>query len=160
MRFTVVLAAAGLALSVAAQAAPPSQQYKLEALGADATLVAPAVDRAKALAEDEAASKAGPLRYALVSKHEASARDASGKSNAGRWTTLPDGRVAWRLAVRAPNALTLDFGLSRMFLPRGAELYVSSLDGKTVLGPYTESDNTHAGITASISAVSPSTYGV
>lgn len=145
MHRILALAFASLTWSCAAYAAPPSQQYKLAPLSADATLVAPRVDRVKALREDLAAPKGRPLRYAIASKHDADARDAKGRSNAGVWETLRDGRVAWRLAVHGPGALTLDFGFERMFLPRGAELYVASLDGKTVLGPYTEADNTRAG---------------
>jgi len=145
MNRALALAFAGLTLSCTAFAAPPSQQFKLAPLTSDATLVAPRVDRVKALREDLAAPKGRPLRYAIASKHDADARDAQGKSNAGVWQTLPDGRVAWRIAVHGPGALTLDFGFDRMFLPRGAELYVTSLDGKTVLGPYTEKDNARSG---------------
>ena len=112
MRRIVALAAASLSFAVAAHAAPPSQQYKLAPLGAGATLVAPAVDRAKALAEDASAPKAGPLRYAIVSKHDAAARDAKGRSNAGEWTTLADGRV---VHVGPPAELMTPEILERVF---------------------------------------------
>ncbi|HET9483903.1 MAG TPA: PKD domain-containing protein [Xanthomonadales bacterium] len=145
MRRAYALAFASLSLSFAAVAAPPSQQFELPAIEPSATLSVPAIDRAKAFAQDERAPKGRPLRYAIPAKVDADARDAQGKSTAGAWQALPDGRVAWRLAVRGPGARTLDFGFERMFLPRGAELYVTSLDGKMVRGPYTEADNTRSG---------------
>jgi len=41
---------------------------------------------------------------------------------------LPGGIALWRLPVHAAGALTLDFGFRRMFLPQGAQLFISNAE--------------------------------
>jgi lysyl endopeptidase len=144
MHRTVALAIAGLALSFAVHAAPPSQQYELPSLEADATLVLPPIDRAKLVAAEDD-KRPGPVRYAVASEHDVAATPTAAKRALGTWTTLPNGRQAWRLAVHSPGALSLDFGFERLFLPHGAELYLSTPDGRVVRGPYTDADHTPFG---------------
>ena len=72
----------------------PSAKFKLAALPPVAGIAVPALDHQKALAEDAvSAGKGVPLRYAVGAKVGATARDSRGKSNAGLWESLPDGRA-------------------------------------------------------------------
>lgn len=127
----------------AALAAPqlPSARY---ALAPPASLELPGADRAKLLAEDAAHGRVAAQRYAIPREVDVRA-EGQAKAGLGRWEKTPDGREVWRVAVHAPGALSLDFGFERMFLPRGAELYVATPDSSVVLGPYTDADNTRFG---------------
>src|SRR5436190_3348047 len=135
-----------------------SAQAASSARVATATLPAPAAriqlpdrDHAARRAEDEAQPRSAPLRYGVSETVAGSALPPDAKAGAkalpagGEWSTLPDGRSAWRLAVKATGALGLEFGFRRMFLPQGAELWFRSADGKHVQGPYTDADNTRWG---------------
>jgi hypothetical protein len=142
--FVLALALGMVGMVAAAEPARlPSQKFLLEPLDAAATYTVARPDVAKLLAEDAAAPKGRPLRYAqgydvaLVAYRD-------GKSGVGRWETLPDGRYAWRLAIEAPGALSIDLGFRQMFLPQGADLYFASADGKQVQR-YSDQDNTPNG---------------
>lgn len=129
-----------LFLAPVALAAPslPSAREGIAPPDGKAAWVLPAVDKAARLAEDANAGKGTPLRYATTVA-------AKGKVAAGEWRTLPDGRAFWRLEIASANAVSLDVGFSKFFLPQGAELYFASADGKVVRGPYTDADNTRSG---------------
>ncbi len=117
----------------------PSTSAGLTALTQDATLQLPAIDVAKALAEDAAAPKDSPLRYAIAL--DGKGAGIGGAKAGGQWHTLADGRRLWRLKLAAPKAITIDVGFERLWLPQGAELYLASADGKFVRGPWTDADN-------------------
>jgi hypothetical protein len=123
-------------------AATPSARYALSPPAARFTVESQGVDRARELAADAARPKSLPIRYAVVhSIAGAVFRDA--RAQGGEWRDLPDGMALWRIPLHAPNALTLDFGFRRFFLPPGAQLFIHN--GSQVLGPYSESDNPRAG---------------
>ncbi|HET7845338.1 MAG TPA: hypothetical protein VFL14_14370 [Xanthomonadales bacterium] len=137
---------AALVLAPATIAAPvlPSAQAGLAPADARAAWQLPAVDKALRLAEDAKSAKGTPLRYAIaVPANGLGAAKAA--RPAGEWSTLPDGRAFWRLAVAAPGASSIDVGFSKFFLPHGAQLFFASADGKVVRGPYTDADNTRSG---------------
>lgn len=136
---SLLLALAASASTAAIAGTLPSATAGLEAPTQDATLRLPAIDAAKALVEDAAAPKDTPLRYAIAL--DAQGAGIGGAKAAGQWKTLADGRRLWRIALDAPNALTIDVGFERLWLPQGAELYLASADGKFVRGPWTAADN-------------------
>jgi hypothetical protein len=118
----------------------PSDHYALAPLSGAATVQLPALDEAKARAEDALSDKSAPLRYAVARATSVDAQ-ATGKSAQGVWQALPDGRALWRVAVVVPNARSIDLGFTRYFLPHGAELYIANTDRSVVRGPYTDADN-------------------
>lgn len=59
----------------------------------------------------------------------------------GTWEILEDGRAVWRLRVKSENALSLNFGFTQYRMPQGGKLFIYSLDRRTVMGPFTPSDN-------------------
>lgn len=127
-----------------AGAAEPAGDYALAPLPATATLNLPAIDGAKALREDAAQAKPGPVRYALGHAVEDIVL-AGAKSKGGQWSTLPDGRLLWRLQVHAPEATSIDLGFSKFRLPHGAELRIRNPQTGDVQGPFTDADNPPGG---------------
>lgn len=76
-----------------------------------------------------------PLRFALPQVLQM-------RPAASEWETLPDGRLMWRKLVQSPDASSLSFAFGDYHMPQGGELYVYSLDGRDVRGPYTDVHNT------------------
>lgn len=139
--------ALGVIVATSAQAgvlALPSQRAGMAALPDSAQLTVAAIDADKALAEDATRPRSAPLRYALE-RPVSTTVDRFGKSFGGQWDVLPDGRALWRMTVRAPGAISIDLGFSKMWLPHGAELYVLGADNKTFVGPYSDADNSVSG---------------
>lgn len=69
-------------------------------------------------AEDAFNESAGrPPRFAVR-------RDLSiSPLTAGRWLNLPDGTSVWRYRVQAGNAVSLNFGFRKVWIPEGARLF-------------------------------------
>ncbi len=144
MLATILMAVAALA-SAAESTSPPGQRYGLKAPERAAALAVSAPDVAKLAAEDvDARGKSRPWRYGVQRRVDVTA-SRDGHGDVGQWQTLPDGRYAWRLRIDAPGARSIDLELSRMFLPQGAQLWLSDLKGSVVRGPWTEADNTRDG---------------
>ncbi|MBP9874004.1 MAG: trypsin-like peptidase domain-containing protein [Haliscomenobacter sp.] len=59
----------------------------------------------------------------------------------GIWELLPDGREVWRCRIASPGAYSLNLGLTRFHLPKGAFLSFYDPEKKTVLGPFSSADN-------------------
>jgi hypothetical protein len=81
--------------------------------------------------ERERSGVAAPARFA---------KDISvaySPDNSGTWETLEDGSRLWRLRLASSGALSLNLGLDRFDLPKGAAFWVHSPDGSMVQGPYT-----------------------
>lgn len=143
---TVLVTALLAALPQAqAQAAPaksglraPTAAARLDANGAQLLLSAPNLARLKA--EDAVNdSKIGvPLRYGTVLPARL---ELSGDAGVGRWDTLPDGRLVWRLDVAGKGAHSLEFAFSRFRLPPGATLSIHAHDGSVALPLLTDADN-------------------
>lgn len=127
----LLLGAAGTAMAIG-----PGSDSALPPLPDTAILTLPALDVAKASAEDAADKRIGaPRRFGLVAELKGSTLEA------GRWTELADGDWLWQLAVSAPNAKAVDFSFRRFHLPHGAELSIRSVDGKDAIGPFSDRDN-------------------
>lgn len=123
---------------VSATPATPSLRYSLGVPAAGFTLEMEGVDRGKELRADMVRSKSLPLRYA-VERKVATIKHVANRELGGEWRDLADGMALWRIPVHVPNALTLDFGFRRFFLPPGAQLFIHN-DNQT-LGPYSDTDN-------------------
>ncbi|MBY6205410.1 hypothetical protein [Halomonas denitrificans] len=99
---------------------------------------APALEVQRLAAEDAVAEAFGqPPRFAEgIDVAETPAKG-------GRWSAVGDDAV-WRMRVRAPDAVSLNFGFRNVFLPEGARLWIYSLDAAAareldrfeVLGPF------------------------
>lgn len=141
MRFSF-LALMCLAAGVSA-AQPPT--LALETPSPGAALQFQALDRAALQVEDvQAARERQPWRYAVA--HPVKAVAVSGeKSSGGDWTTLADGRLVWRLPIRAEGAVSIDVGFSRWRLPQGAQVWFSDAKRSVIRGPYTDADNPRSG---------------
>jgi len=122
-----------------AEPVPPSVRYSLANISSQARLALAAIDRTKALEEDRKAPRFAPLRYAVTRSLLEPSDLAKSKATQGEWTKLSDGRWLWRLEIQVPNALSLDIGFSKFFLPHGAELFV--VGKNETLGPYTDNNN-------------------
>ena len=127
-----VFAAATLPPGLALGLAPLPAKQRIE-------IEPPAAAKLNALA-DRPTGKGQPMQYGVVIPQSFTVQDA-GRSDAGTWQTLPDGRWLWRLELRSPGAVSLELAFDRFFLPQGAELWFSSPDGSTVRGPWTDVDN-------------------
>ena len=147
-RIALVLLAVGAYAALAhaqpgaARVAAPTQRYALAAPAPHYKIETPGVDRARELAADLGAPKSRPLRYA-VSREIHNAAFSRNAQSAGEWLDLPGGMALWRLPVHAGGALTLDFGFRKLFLPPGAQLFVSNANQQ--LGPYDDGDNSRDG---------------
>lgn len=60
----------------------------------------------------------------------------------GKWVKT-DSTEIWTLKISTPNAYSLNFIFSELYLPHGANLYIFNEDGSMVYGPVTEEQNDH-----------------
>jgi len=94
------------------------------------------VDNAALLAEDARNAGPGiPVRFALPLPVHVT------PDSEGSWEPLAGDRMLWRLRVRSPDAVSLNLGFSRYFLPAGGSLILYSPDHKHLRGPFTDHDN-------------------
>lgn len=68
-----------------------------------------------------------------------------GQSSGARWVQQADGDWLWQVRIEAPGASSLDVGLTRFWLPRGAELTFRDDHNRTLRGPYTDQHNSPEG---------------
>lgn len=61
--------------------------------------------------------------------------------NSGTWYDLADGRKVWVLRVKTPGAIATTAEIFNLFIPAGAQLFISDPAGQTRYGAYTVSDN-------------------
>ena len=61
--------------------------------------------------------------------------------NSGRWDTLNNGYLLWRLKIISPTAYGLKLYFDRFRLPYGAELYIYNDDRSVILGAMTSQNN-------------------
>lgn len=105
------------------------------------TITMPEVDSRKLLEEDAAIANVPdmPLRYAKL-------LDADfNLNNSGTWETLSDGSRVWRLGIKSNDAFTISLNYTDFFMPKGATLFVYSLNKVMVLGAFTEMNNSADG---------------
>lgn len=146
MRIRPFLLRTGLVFSMAFGVAAAADGPDLLPLAGDAKVALAsipasklaALDMAKVAAEDalgDTKGAPGGFRYAVPAELAVDAL------REGRWRSAKDGRAVWHWRVRSPDALHLNFGFDRFFLPEGATLRILAVEGKAMLGPYTSADN-------------------
>lgn len=59
----------------------------------------------------------------------------------GKWTTLNDGSVIWRLRIHSEKAKSLNLGFSKYKMPSGGTMVIYTPDYESILGPFTPADN-------------------
>lgn len=100
------------------------------------------IDRGSLLAKErevaQSQQRPGPARFAV------SEEVALSPENSGTWQDVSDGRL-WRLAIRAPNALSINLSFSRFDLPEGAKLWLYDPARKLVQGPFSARDRSPRG---------------
>jgi len=115
--------------------APASARWPVRPLAEVDRTLTPDLDRAALAREDLDREEQGlPYRYASV--YEVSLTPA----NAGTWENLPSGRSLWRLRVTARDALTLNLGFSRFWLPANATMLVYAPGENSRVLAYDETD--------------------
>lgn len=96
----------------------------------------PPLDVPKLLEQDRAAGmKDQPLRFAVPQPVY------RGLGQGGSWESLADGRLIWRVAIEAGDAVGVAPVFDRFYLPPGAELHLYSADGSQRVRPFTSADN-------------------
>ncbi|HHG83948.1 MAG TPA: hypothetical protein ENJ82_04300, partial [Bacteroidetes bacterium] len=59
----------------------------------------------------------------------------------GIWETTNNGDAVWRMRIRSPKALSLNFGFTQYQMPASGMLYLHSPNGKKAIRPFTDADN-------------------
>lgn len=114
-------------------AAPKTNTIELKAAP---MVTMPSIDIPALMAEDEEDLASNlPLRFAYG--HQVNLN----MDNTGRWEVLPNGDRVWRLAVKCPDALNINFLYSDFYLPAGGQLFLYNSDKSQVLGAFTERNN-------------------
>jgi PKD repeat protein len=68
--------------------------------------------------------------------------------NTGKWDTLSNGDIVWRLKITSVGALGLQLIYNKFHLPKGSKLFLYSADKKYVIGSFTEQNNHPSGLFA------------
>ena len=138
MRRWFLAALTALALpAFAAGVVPTADSQAVQPLASVARLDLPAVDRDAARREDQdRAQQDLPPRFALPQVVDLD------PATSGTWETLADGEtLLWRLRALAPGALSLNLGLDRFHLPKGARLVLYPANGRETVRAFTEFDD-------------------
>lgn len=122
--------------NAAFQPAGLQKQYASIFSSSSTSLILPPVDFAAVQQEDQ---HSGMPRIAVP------ARVQVGLANGGSWYTLPNGDLVWQLTLESPNGLGLMALYEEFHIPKGGSLFMYAPDGKQVLGPYTDRDNSKNG---------------
>ncbi len=115
---------------------PPSFYYNLNSTDIDNKIVYPK-DLSSVFKEDALNEKMG-----VVYRYGVAVPVNSGMENSGTWTTLPDGREIWRLAITSYGAKAIGLSFNKFWLPEGSKLFVYNESKDFVVGAYTHSNNT------------------
>ena len=59
----------------------------------------------------------------------------------GKWTTLSDGSIIWRLRIHSKSAKSLNLGFSKYKMPAGGTMVIYTPDYENIIGPFTPADN-------------------
>ncbi len=78
------------------------------------------------------AQKNGPWRFGF--NHFTSLN----LNNSGAWRTLDNGDKLWRIAVRCPDAITVNLAFQYVSIPEGARLFIYNEDKTITLGAFTQ----------------------
>lgn len=133
----IFLLFAGLIQPVgAADLVPAAESWTVQPLATVEVHQAPAMDRAALDREDlDRLEQGQPYRFASVQEVNLT------PNTAGTWESLPSGRSLWRLRVSGRDALSLNLGFTRYWLPPGASLLVYPANGTGPIQVHDETDN-------------------
>jgi lysyl endopeptidase len=99
-------------------------------------IVTERLDRETVRLEDEVRERrGGPYRFAVSRKVLIT------PWTDGTWEDIDDETRLWRLHVTAPNAVSINLGFGRYYMPRSGKMFIYAGDESHVLGPFTEDDN-------------------
>lgn len=131
-------ALAALTLAWLAAASASGQPRPSQRLGLDA--VEPALDHVLPAQSNDSLLAAAQARAGGVYVFAEPVPTRIDPAVAGAWHRTDDGRDLWRLSIRSPGATAVNLHFDRFRLPVGAELWLASLDGRSVLGPFDAAD--------------------
>jgi hypothetical protein len=105
--------------------------------------ILPKINIERLLAEDRARAekpqlRPGPQRFAVA------AEVSYTLDNSGTWQDLPDGRL-WRLRIQSPGAKSINLGITRFEMSKGAKLWIYDPAHVHVEGPFTARNRSHLG---------------
>ncbi len=96
----------------------------------------PQVDVQALLAEDHIRAEQGlPPRFAVPIPVTITPQ------NYGTWEVSDAGEQVWRLRIQSDDALSINLGFGKFFMPDGGRLYLYSPDYTHIIGPFTAADN-------------------
>jgi PKD repeat protein len=113
----------------------------------------PDVDSEKLIQEDGQKASLGdlPFRYGTVFGVNYNL------NNSGTWTNLPDGSRIWRLGINSKNAISINLFFSDFYMPKGGLLYIYNSDKSSIIGAFTELNNTPDGYFATAPTIGETT---
>jgi len=129
-----------LCVSLTAQISTPGTPYGLQKSMTTSEVPineTPPVDLAKVAAEDAVNDLEPSLPYRFGIEHSVSLD----MKNAGYWKSTPEGGRIWRLAIRAPEALSINLIFDDFFLPKGTKLFLHNENYSQILGAFTARNN-------------------
>ena len=129
-----------LCVSLTAQISTPGTPYGLQknmTVSEVPIIETPPVDLAKVAAEDAVNDLEPSIPYRFGVEHSVSLD----MKNAGYWKTTPEGGRIWRLAIRAPQALSINLIFDDFFLPKGTKLFLHNENYSQILGAFTARNN-------------------
>ncbi|MEM8524672.1 MAG: T9SS type A sorting domain-containing protein [Bacteroidota bacterium] len=97
----------------------------------------PSIDLEAIQAEDEIFDNEPGLPYRFGIEHEVNLD----MENSGIWVDLPNGARLWRLAIYAPEALSINLVYEDFFLPQGSKFFLHNGDYDQILGAFTARNN-------------------
>lgn len=135
--FASLLAVGWLGTALAAgNPVPTAFTARVKPLARVDSIQLPMLDRAAIRVEDAADESLGkPPRFAIPRKMSIT------PDKHGTWESVDADTRLWRYVVKTPDALSLNIGFTRFWLPQGARLLIYSPDGKQLRGPITAKDN-------------------
>ena len=115
---------------------PPAFTHKVQPIELVEQFVTEPIDIQAVQLEDELwEQEGGPYRFAIP-RRVVITPDAN-----GMWEEIDNETWLWRIHITSPGATSISLGFTHYLMPSGGELFIYSVDGKEVLGPYTERDN-------------------
>ena len=119
---------------------PTASVRKVEPLDSVRKIATEPIDLKAVQAEDRRReSRGAPYRFAI------SRSVALDPFSDGTWEQIDDETWMWRLRISSPGAQSVNLGFTRFHMPEGGRLFVYSVDGQGVLGPFDHRDNEEHG---------------
>jgi len=95
------------------------------------------IDLNQIILEDQVNDNSTEQPYRFGIEHEV----ALNLNNSGLWQELPNGDRLWRLAIEAPEALSINLIFNDFYLPEGSKLFLYNEGYEQILGAFTAKNN-------------------